>query len=127
MAIADRLERAIRDAAPMKLLIIDDEPAITETLETKFRKEGFSTFIADSAEEGMRLFKRVKPDLIILDIMLPNRSGFDLCKAIRKENATPIVFVSARADEPANRSRKSSSVGTLKSIRRPTKHLSTTL
>lgn len=99
MAIADRLERAIRDAAPMKLLIIDDEPAITETLETKFRKEGFSTFIADSAEEGMRLFKRVKPDLIILDIMLPNRSGFDFCRAIRKEHPTPIVFVSARADE----------------------------
>ncbi len=83
----------------MKLLIIDDEPAITETLEAKFRKEGFSTFVADSAEEGMRLFKRVKPDLIILDIMLPNRSGFDLCRAVRKEFATPIIFVSARADE----------------------------
>lgn len=83
----------------MKLLIVDDEPTILETVETKFRKEGYSTFTADSAEEGMRLFRRVKPDLIILDIMLPQRSGLDLCKAIRKDATTPIIFISARADE----------------------------
>jgi len=83
----------------MKLLIVDDEPSIVETVETKMRKEGFTTFTADSAEEGMRLFRRVKPDLVILDIMLPQRSGFDFCKAIRKDSGTPIIFVSARADE----------------------------
>ena len=83
----------------MKLLIIDDEPTLVETIETRMRKENFSTFTADSAEEGMRLFKRVKPDLIILDIMLPQRSGYDFCKAIRKESATPIIFLSARAEE----------------------------
>ena len=59
----------------MTLLIVDDEPAISETLEAKFRREGYTTFTAESAEDGMRLFKRVKPDLVILDIMLPNRSG----------------------------------------------------
>lgn len=83
----------------MKLLIIDDEPIILETVETKFRKEGFSTFIADSAEEGMRLFRRIKPDLVILDIMLPNRSGYDLCKAIHRESSTPVIFLSAKAEE----------------------------
>jgi DNA-binding response OmpR family regulator len=83
----------------MKLLIVDDEPTIVETIELKMRKEGFTTFTADSAEEGMRLFRRVRPDLIILDIMLPNRSGFDLCRAVRKDADTPIIFVSARADE----------------------------
>lgn len=83
----------------MKLLIVDDEPAILETVETKLRREGFSTFTADSAEEGLRLFRRVRPDLVILDIMLPGRSGFDLCRTIRKDSATPILFVSARADE----------------------------
>lgn len=83
----------------MKLLIIDDEPTIVETIETKFRKEGFTTFTADSAEEGMRLFRRVKPDLVVLDIMLPQRSGFDFCRAVRKDSATPIIFLSARADE----------------------------
>jgi DNA-binding response OmpR family regulator len=83
----------------MKVLIVDDEATIAETIEHKLRREGFSTFTADSAEEGMRLFKRVSPDLIILDIMLPNRSGYDLCRAIRKDSATPIIFLSARAEE----------------------------
>jgi DNA-binding response OmpR family regulator len=83
----------------MKLLIVDDEPAILETVETKMRREGFSTFTADSAEEGLRLFRRVRPDLVILDIMLPGRSGFDLCRTIRKDSGVPILFVSARADE----------------------------
>lgn len=83
----------------MKILIIDDEPTIVETMEAKFRKEGFSTFTADSAEEGMRLFRRVKPDLIVLDIMLPQRSGYDFCRAIRRDSTTPIIFVSARSDE----------------------------
>lgn len=83
----------------MKLLIVDDEPTILETIETKFRKEGFSTFVADSAEEGMRLFRRVKPDLVILDIMLPQRSGYDFCRAIRRDSQTPILFLSAKADE----------------------------
>jgi len=83
----------------MKLLIVDDEPTILETVETKFRKEGFSTFTADSAEEGMRLFRRIKPDLVILDIMLPQRSGYDFCRAIRRDSQTPIIFLSAKADE----------------------------
>lgn len=83
----------------MKLLIVDDEPAILETVETKLRREGFSTFTAESAEDGLRLFRKVRPDLVILDIMLPGRSGFDLCRTIRKDSSVPILFVSARADE----------------------------
>lgn len=83
----------------MKVLIVDDEPTILETVEHKLRKEGFSTFTADSAEEGMRLFRRVKPDLILLDIMLPQRSGTDLCKAVRRDSSTPIIFISAKSDE----------------------------
>lgn len=83
----------------MKLLVVDDEPTLLETVEQKLRREGFTTFVADSAEEGMRIYKRVRPDLIILDIMLPRRSGYDLCRAVRKDGSTPIIFLSARADE----------------------------
>lgn len=83
----------------MKLLIIDDEPAIVETVETRMRRDGFTTFTADSAEEGMRLFRRIKPDLVILDIMLPQRSGFEFCRSVRQEHATPIIMLSARAEE----------------------------
>lgn len=83
----------------MKLLIVDDEPTIVETIEHRFRREGYSTFTAESAEDGMRLYRRVKPDLVILDIMLPQRSGYDLCKAIRKDSSTPILFLSAKASD----------------------------
>jgi DNA-binding response OmpR family regulator len=83
----------------LKLLIIDDEPSIRETVEMKLRKEGFTTFTADSAEEGMRLYRRVKPDLVILDIMLPQRSGLDFCRAIRRDSATPIIMISAKSEE----------------------------
>lgn len=83
----------------MKLLIVDDEPTILETVDLRMRREGHTTFMADSAEEGMRLYKRVRPDLILLDIMLPQRSGYDLCRAVRKDGTTPIIFLSARAAE----------------------------
>lgn len=83
----------------MKVLLVDDEPTILETVEHKLRKEGYSVFTAASAEEGMRLYRQVKPDILLLDVMLPNRSGFDLCKAVRKESQTPIIFLSARSSE----------------------------
>lgn len=83
----------------MKLLIVDDEATILETVELKMRREGYTTFTAGTAEEGMRLYKRIRPDLIILDIMLPQRSGFDFCRAVRKDSTTPIIFVSARTAE----------------------------
>ncbi len=98
MAIAEQLKRE-PETGSMKILIIDDEPAILETIETRFRKDGFSTFTAESAEEGMRLFRRVKPDLIVLDVMLPQRSGMDFCKALRRDSTVPVIIVSARADE----------------------------
>lgn len=83
----------------MTVLVVDDEHTILETVENKLRKEGYSTFTADSAEEAMRLFKLVKPDIILLDVMLPVRSGFDLCQAIRRLSNVPIIFLTARSSE----------------------------
>jgi len=83
----------------MKILLVDDETTILETVENKLRKEGYSVFTAESAEDGMRLYKMVRPDLVLLDIMLPQRSGFDFCKAVRRDSNTPIVFLTARASE----------------------------
>lgn len=83
----------------MKVLLVDDEPTIVETVEHKLRKEGYAVFGAGSAEEGMRLFRQVKPDIVILDVMLPNRSGLDFCRAVRKDSQVPIIFLSARASE----------------------------
>lgn len=83
----------------MKILVVDDEPTILETIEYKLRKEGLTPFTAMSAEEGMRLFRQIRPDLVVLDVMLPQRSGFDLCRAIRKDHQTPILFLTARASD----------------------------
>lgn len=83
----------------MKILVVDDEDVIRESIETKLRREGFTPFGARSAEEGMRLFRKVRPDLAILDIMLPHRSGLELCAAIRQESTMPIIFLSAKVDE----------------------------
>jgi DNA-binding response OmpR family regulator len=82
-----------------KVLIVDDETTILETIDLKLRKEGFTTFTAETAEDGMRLFRRVRPDLVVLDIMLPNRSGYDFCQAVRRDHNTPIIFLSARASD----------------------------
>ncbi|HLK15292.1 MAG TPA: response regulator transcription factor [Fimbriimonadaceae bacterium] len=99
MALIDTFTTAVPSTRQMKVLVIDDEPAIVETIETKLRKEGFTVFTAESAEDGMRLVRRVKPDLLVLDIMLPQRSGLELCRAIRRESSTPIIFLSAKAAE----------------------------
>lgn len=83
----------------MKIIVVDDEETIVETIENKLRKEGFTVFTAGSAEEGMRLYRLIKPDLLLLDIMLPHRSGIDLARAIRRDSTVPVIFLSARADE----------------------------
>lgn len=83
----------------MTILIVDDETTLLETIERRMRREGYSTFCAESAEEAMRLFKRVNPDLVILDVMLPQRSGFDFCRAVRRFSSTPIIVASARGAE----------------------------
>src|SRR5262249_40134674 len=83
----------------MKILIIDDEPPIMEAVAYSLRKQGYRPIAASDAAHGMDLFAREAPDLIILDVMLPNASGFELCKEIRRNSDVPIIMLSARADE----------------------------
>jgi len=83
----------------MKILLVDDEETILETVENKLRKEGYTVFTAGTAEEGMRLYRLIKPDILLLDIMLPQRSGVDLARAIRKDSTVPVIFLTAKAAE----------------------------
>ena len=99
MALTETYANPSQGTRQMKVLVVDDEPAIVETVEAKLRKEGFTVFTSESAEDGMRLVRRVKPDIIVLDIMLPQRSGLELCRAIRRESTIPIIFLSAKAAE----------------------------
>jgi len=85
--------------ATMKLLIIEDEPAIQEMVSSRLEREGYTTMVAATAEEGMRIFRRTRPNLIVLDLMLPYMSGIDFCKALRRESMTPVIVISAKAEE----------------------------
>ena len=86
----------------MKILIVDDELDILEFLSYALRKEGFTVMTANNGNEGLILAKKHKPNLIILDVMMPEKDGFEVCKEIReiKELDNSIVtFLSARSED----------------------------
>ena len=83
----------------MKLLVVDDEGPIREALAYNFRREGFDVDTAEDVGECLIKTRDRKPNLIILDVMLPSGSGFDVCRVIRAESAVPIILLTARADE----------------------------
>lgn len=82
-----------------RVLIIEDEPAIVDTIQYALETEGFATDCLSSGEP-VREYMESKPvDLIILDIGLPDMSGLELCREIRRSHTTPIIFLTARTDE----------------------------
>lgn len=83
----------------IKVLIIEDEPEISKHMALFFAKESWLTFIAQDGEEGLVMADREKPDLIILDIMLPKLSGIEVCKRIRAVSHVPIIMVTAKGEE----------------------------
>ncbi|WP_238881900.1 response regulator transcription factor [Clostridium sp. YIM B02551] len=81
-----------------KILIIEDEDYISDLLSYSLKKEGFITEIAENGEKGMKLIVEYKPDLLILDLMLPDISGFEICKRVSKEYTIPVVMLTAKSD-----------------------------
>lgn len=86
------------------ILIVEDDADIAESLHYNFKREGFRSMIAESAEKGLRLAldEKQTPTLIILDLMLPGMSGMELCRRLRREQATestPIIMLTAKAAE----------------------------
>jgi two-component system response regulator MtrA len=81
-----------------RVLVVDDDAALAEMLGIVLRGEGFEpVFCADGAE-ALNAFRESKPDLVLLDLMLPGRDGIDVCRAIRAESGTPIVMLTAKSD-----------------------------
>jgi len=76
-----------------KILIVDDEPNIVISLEFLMAQNGYNVFIARNGEQALDLIPEVKPDLILLDVMLPNRSGFDILQILRKDKETKHIKV----------------------------------
>lgn len=81
-----------------KILIVDDDGNIAELISLYLIKECFSTEIALNGHEALNLFKTFNPDLVLLDIMLPDIDGYEICTEIRKTHQTPIIMLSAKGE-----------------------------
>lgn len=86
--------------AGAKVLVVDDEPAIIDAVSYNLRRNGFVPIIAGDADTALRLLRDKEPDVVILDVMLPSGSGFDVCRLIRQSgNTIPILMLTARVSE----------------------------
>jgi two-component system, OmpR family, response regulator RegX3 len=81
------------------ILLVEDEPAIAEPLAETLTREGFHLEVAGTAADALDAAARVRPDLILLDLMLPDGSGFDVCREVRRESQVPIIMLTARGEE----------------------------
>ncbi len=86
-------------ASQQLILVVDDEPSIAETVEYALSQEGFEVVLAETGGEGLEIFAARQPDLIVLDIGLPDQLGFDVCREIRKTSNVPLIFLTAREAE----------------------------
>lgn len=83
----------------MKILVVDDELPIVEAVSYNLQKEGYTVLTASDAEQCLEVVRSESPDIIILDVMLPSASGFDVCRMLRKQSNVPIIMLTARAEE----------------------------
>lgn len=84
---------------PEKILIIEDEKALQETLAYNLTREGYEPTVAGDGNTAITKAREIHPDLILLDIMLPGKDGFEVCRVLRQEMNTPILMLTARDEE----------------------------
>jgi DNA-binding response OmpR family regulator len=82
-----------------KILVVEDEENIRTLEKLYLQKEGYEPVLAATGREALRLFDEQKPDLVLLDLMLPELSGEEVCREIRKKSTVPIIMVTAKSDE----------------------------
>jgi two-component system, OmpR family, response regulator RegX3 len=81
------------------ILLVEDELSITEPLAAALERDGFDTRVAGTVEEALEQARRLEPDLVLLDVMLPDGSGFDVCRELRRDSKVPIIMLTARGEE----------------------------
>ena len=82
-----------------KVLAVEDDANLLEVIKYNLRKEGYEVVAAGDGEQALEAARREKPDLIVLDIMLPKINGFEVCRILRREMTVPIIMLTAKADE----------------------------
>ncbi|MCS7286133.1 MAG: response regulator transcription factor [Anaerolineae bacterium] len=82
-----------------KVLVVEDEPTLLETLEYNLTHHGYKVYTATDGLSALEVARREKPDLIVLDLMLPRLDGFEVCRKLREEMNVPILILTARTDE----------------------------
>ena len=82
-----------------KILVADDEPTLVATLKFNLERESYSVVTADDGEAALALARETRPDLIVLDLMMPGLNGLEVCRILRKEMRVPILILTARGDE----------------------------
>ena len=82
-----------------RILVVDDEPAVTDLLVYNLQKAHYEVIVADDGQKALRLAHEVSPDLILLDLMIPEVDGLDVCRELRKTSGVPIIMITARGEE----------------------------
>lgn len=83
---------------PTKILVIDDDSAVTDLLSLLLRSQGFEVIATNSSTDGLNLVRESQPDLLVLDLMMPEVDGWEICKAVREFSDVPIIVLSALND-----------------------------
>jgi two-component system response regulator MtrA len=81
-----------------RILVVDDDPALSEMLSIVLRGEGFDTAVVSEGPRALPAVREMRPDVVLLDLMLPGMNGIDVCRAIRAESGVPIVMLTAKSD-----------------------------
>jgi len=84
-----------------KILVVDDDPVLSELVSYILRAEGYEAIVANDGEDGLRKFQATQPDLVVLDVTMPEMDGFEVCKRIRTVASTPIIMLTAQGSEEA--------------------------
>lgn len=82
-----------------RVLVVDDEPTLLTTIRFSLSREGYDVLTSVNAEDALEMARGGSPDLIILDLMLPDMHGFEVCRVLRRESAVPIIILTAKTDE----------------------------
>ena len=81
-----------------KILVVDDDTNICELLRLYLTKEGYQVTVANDGEEGLEKFNQVKPDMVLLDVMMPKMDGWEVCRRIRAADNTPVIMLTAKGE-----------------------------